>query len=95
MAFGAVRAVDSVSFTVADDTSNLASFLKINGTSTATPSVTELLPIPEIGRDDAPKKVAGTLITTGENEFIAFPKGTWTAGQLTMDEGTECALHDF
>src|SRR3954447_6870161 len=60
--------------------------------STKDPSkrVTELPSIPEIGRDKNTHKVVGTLITTGENEYLAFPKGTFQSGPITTDNIT-CA----
>lgn len=54
--------------------------------STKDPSkrVTELPSIPEIKRDKTTNKVVGTLITTGESQYLAFPKGTFQSGDLTM-----------
>jgi|GEM_PF-264720 len=49
-----------------------------------TKRVTELPPIPEIKRDKDTHKVIGTLATTGENQYLAFPKGTFQSGDITM-----------
>ncbi len=45
--------------------------------------VRELLPIPEIPRDKDKNQVVGTLLTTGENQYMAFNKGTFQSGEIT------------
>jgi FtsP/CotA-like multicopper oxidase with cupredoxin domain len=52
--------------------------------------VTELNRIPEITRDKTKNQVVGTLLTTGENQYIAFNKGGFKSGDITTADIT-CA----